>query len=212
MNCALARLGAWCGPENQPQTIMPKLSRRRFVAASAASAAGVAAPAWGATGPDAEIVVIGAGAAGIAAARRVAATKARVIVLEAADHIGGRCITDTTTFGVPFDRGAHWIHTPDINPVAKLAPQTGLDIYPAPPGQKVRILRRYARAGEMEDFLGAQVRANRAIVDAVRGKPDMSCAAALPKDLADWRATIEFVLGPFGCAKDLIAVSAMDFA
>ena len=62
---------------------MPKLSRRRFVAASAASAAGVAAPAWGATGPDAEIVVIGAGAAGIAAARRVATTKARLIVLEA---------------------------------------------------------------------------------------------------------------------------------
>src|SRR6516225_199978 len=80
-----------------PSTIMPKLSRRRFVAASAASAAGVAAPAWGATGPDAEIVVIGAGAAGIAAARRVATTKARVIVLEATDRIGGRCFTETTT-------------------------------------------------------------------------------------------------------------------
>ena len=71
---------------------------------------------------------------------------------------------------MPYDRGAHWIHAADINPVAKLAPQTGLEIYPAPPGQRMRIGRRYAREGEMEDFLAALVRANSAIADAARGK------------------------------------------
>ena len=45
-----------------------------------------------------------------------------------------------------------------------------------------------------------------------RGKTDISCAQALPKDLGDWRSTIEFVLGPFGCGKDLAEVSAVDFA
>ena len=190
---------------------MSSLSRRSFLAASAAVAAG---PSFGATGAlgDVDIAIVGAGAAGIAAARRIAAAGRRFALIEAADRIGGRCVTDTQTFGVPFDRGAHWIHMPDINPVAKLAAQTGLDIYPAPPGQKMRIVRRYAREGEMEDFLAAQVRANRAIAEAARGKTDMSCAHALPKDLGDWRATIEFVLGPFGCGKDLGAVSAMDFA
>ncbi|HEY1545578.1 MAG TPA: NAD(P)/FAD-dependent oxidoreductase [Xanthobacteraceae bacterium] len=190
---------------------MSSLSRRSFLAASAAVAAGPSFVATGAPG-EVDIAIVGAGAAGIAAARRIAAAGRRFALIEASDRIGGRCITDTRTFGVPFDRGAHWIHMPDINPVARLASQTGLDIYPAPPGQKMRIVRRYAREGEMEEFLAAQVHANRAIADAARGRTDVSCAAALPKDLSDWRSTIEFVLGPFGCAKDLAAVSAMDFA
>jgi monoamine oxidase len=193
---------------------MPKLSRRRFLAASAASAAGcAAAPAWSApSGPDFDVVVIGAGAAGIAAARRIAGTKARLAVLEASDRIGGRCFTDTATFGMPYDRGAHWIHAPDLNPVTPLAMRSGLDIYPAPPGQKIRIGRRNARESEMEDYLAAVVRSNRAIADAGRGKTDVSCAAALPKDLADWQKTVEFVLGPFDCGKDLGEVSCADFA
>jgi monoamine oxidase len=188
---------------------MSMLSRRSFLAGSAAVAAG---PRLGAAAAlDVDIAIVGAGAAGIAAARRVAAAKRRCLLLEASDRIGGRCLTDTRPFGVPWDRGAHWLHTPDINPVAKLAGQTGLDIYPAPPGQKIRIGRRYAREGEMEDFLAALVRTNRAIGEAAR-KADLSCAHALPKDLLDWRQTVEFVLGPFGCSKDLGEVSAMDFA
>jgi len=158
-----------------------------------------------------DVVIVGAGAAGIAAARRLAAAGRRFALVEASATVGGRCITDTTVFGVPFDRGAHWIHMPDINPAAKLGTQTGLDLYPAPPGQRVRIGRRYAREGELEDYLAAMVRASTAIADASR-KNDLSCAQALPKDLGGWRPMIEFVIGPFGCAKDLAEVSALDFA
>jgi monoamine oxidase len=207
---------------------MKRLNRRSFLAASASaamSAAMTAAPGLGAplvpvapkrsapaprTG-GIDVVIVGAGAAGIAAARRLAAAGRRFALVEASATVGGRCITDTTAFGVPFDRGAHWIHMPDINPVAKLGTQTGLDLYPAPPGQRVRIGRRYAREGELEDYLGAMVRASTAIADASR-KNDLSCAQALPKDLGGWRPMIEFVLGPFGCAKDLAEVSALDFA
>src|SRR5262245_27106262 len=152
---------------------MKRLSRRSFLAASAALAAGpaLAAPRQTpapAPGPDtrpanAEVIIVGAGAAGIAAARRLIAAGKRCVVFEAADTIGGRCVTDTKTFGVPYDRGAHWIYAADINPLAKLAMQSGLDIYPAPPGQRMRIGRRYAREGEMEDFLASLVRANTAI-------------------------------------------------
>ena len=95
---------------------MPRLSRRSFLAASAALAA---RPAIGATAPtsgDIDVVIVGAGAAGIAAARRIAAAGRRFVLIEAADHVGGRCITDTRTFGVPYDRGAHWIHLPDLEP------------------------------------------------------------------------------------------------
>jgi len=192
---------------------MSSLSRRSFLAASAGAAATPSLAATGALAADTDIAIVGAGAAGIAAARRVQAAGRRCVVLEASDRIGGRCFTDTASFGVPIDRGAHWVHMPDINPVTRLAGPAGFDIYPVPPGQRMRIGRRYAREGEMEDFLAAVVRANRAIGEAVRGgKPDISCAQALPKDLLDWRATVEFVLGPWGCAKDLAEVSAMDFA
>ena len=191
---------------------MPRLSRRALLIGSASLAA---TPALGAVASSGyvDVVIVGAGAAGIAAARRLAAAGRRVAVIEAADRIGGRCTTDTRTFGVPYDRGAHWLHMPDINPVAKLAGAARLEVYPAPPGQKLRIGRRFAREGEMEDFLAALVRTNRAIAEAAaRGKNDVSCAQALPKDLLDLRPAVEFVLGPFGCAKDLTDVSVYDFA
>jgi len=191
---------------------MTVLSRRRFLAASAASAASAGTSAIAAQAPgDFDVVIIGAGAAGIAAARRLAGTRAKIVVVEASGRLGGRCFTDTVTFGAPFDRGAHWIHVPDLNPVTPLAMKSGFDIYPAPPNGRVRMGRRYARTGEMEDYLTATVRANRAIAEAARGR-DVSCAQALPKDLGDWQPTIEFVLGPFGCAKDLAEVSALDFS
>lgn len=159
-----------------------------------------------------DVVIIGAGAAGIAAARKLGAAGRHFVLIEAADRLGGRCITDTTTFDAPYDRGAHWIYLPEINPLAKLATGAGVDIYPAPPGQRMRIGRRYAREGEMEDYLATLVRANSAIADAARGRTDISCEQALPPDLGDWRATIEFVLGPFDCGKELAEVSALDFS
>jgi monoamine oxidase len=194
------------------------ITRRDFLCASAALAAipaldALGAGASGAPLPrEADIVVIGAGAAGIAAARRIQAANRKVIVVEAAGQAGGRCLTDTSTFEVPFDRGARWLHNPETNPMIKLARDAGLDIHSAPMGQKIRIGRRYARAGETEEFLAALVRANRAIDDASRGKADMSCAAALPKDLGDWAGTAEFVLGANATAKDLKDISVSDKA
>jgi monoamine oxidase len=63
----------------------------------------------------------------------------------------------------------------------------------------------------MEDFLAALVRTNSAIADAAR-KSDVACSQVLPKDLGEWRSSIEFVLGPYGCGKDLAQVSTADFS
>src|SRR3954471_10434007 len=190
---------------------MSALNRRSFIAGSAAMASTQALGAVSASG-ETDVAIVGAGAAGIAAARKIAGAGRRLVLLEASDHVGGRCITESRTFGVPYDRGAHWVHMPDTNPVAKLSARTGLEVYAAPPGQKLRMVKRNAREGEMEDYLAAIVKANRAIQDAARGKTDVSCAQVLPKDLGDWRAAVEFVLGPFSCGKNLEDVSAMDFA
>ena len=189
------------------------MTRRTFLSASAGLAATpvfCGARAGAAPLPrEADIVVIGAGAAGIAAARRIMAANRKVIVVEAASQIGGRCQTDASTFDVPFDRGARWMHNPETNPMIKLARAAGLEITTAPSGQKIRIGRRNARAGETEEFLAALVRANRAIDEAAR-RFDVSCASVLPKDLGDWAGTAEFVLGASFSGKDLKDVSVGD--
>jgi monoamine oxidase len=189
---------------------MSRISRRSFLAASAAfvAAPAIAAPA----GADVDVVIIGAGAAGIAAARRIVAARRTCALFEASPRIGGRCATDTKIFGVPFDLGAHWIHSPDTNPLVAAAPKTGIDIYAAPRAQTARVGPRPARDSEMENFLAAQVRARRAIADALRGKADTSASRALPKDLGDWQSAIEFMFGPYALSKDLANVSAMDLA
>jgi monoamine oxidase len=189
-------------------------TRRDFLWASAALAMTPALGRRASAAPlprETDIVVIGAGAAGIAAARRIQAANRKVIVVEAAGRLGGRCWTDSTTFDVPFDRGARWLHNPETNPMVKLARNAGLDISAAPLGQKIRIGQRYARPGETEYFLAALVRANRAIDEASR-KGDVACASALAKDLGDWAGTTEFVLGANGTGKDLADVSVVDKA
>jgi monoamine oxidase len=194
---------------------VPRLSRRSFLAGSAAFAAARPALGQSSTGQataDVDVIIVGAGAAGIAAAHTLSAAGRSFTLVEATNRVGGRCVTETQSFGVPFDRGAHWIQNPDINPLTKLVARTGLDIYQAPSGQRVRIGQRRARESELEDYLAATVRANRAIVQAGHGRTDVDCLRALPKDLGDWRSTVEFVLGPYANARDLGEMSALDFS
>jgi monoamine oxidase len=188
------------------------VDRRAFLAGSAALAAGPVFAAAPAAQPDFDVLIVGAGAAGIAAARRVAAAGRKFVVLEASDRWGGRCFTDMRSFRVPYEQGARLLYAPDTNPLAKLAVKAGVDIYPVPPSQRLRIGLRNARESETEDFFANLLRCNRAIAEAARGKVDVSCAQALPQDLGDWRPTMEFVLGDFACGRALGDISAMDFA
>src|SRR5579871_4469064 len=218
--------GARCGRQNQPPVVhfvlnnsgnlVMAVTRRDLLAAFAAIATspGLGRSAFAAPLPrEADIVVIGAGAAGVAAARRIQAANRKVIVVEADSRPGGRCWTDSATFDVPFDRGARWLHNPETNPMIRLARSAGLEIAAAPLGQRIRIGQRNARAGEIEQFLAALVRANRAIDDAARaGKADVACESVLPKDLGDWAGAVEFMLGASAVGKDLRDVSVCDKA
>ncbi len=71
---------------------------------------------------SARVLVIGAGMAGLSAARQLADEGCNVTVLEARDRIGGRIHTDRT-LGCAVDLGAAWIHGTEGNPVADLARQ-----------------------------------------------------------------------------------------
>ncbi|ABS64062.1 amine oxidase [Parvibaculum lavamentivorans DS-1] len=72
-----------------------------------------------------DVAIVGAGAAGLAAARRADELGLSVFVFEAKPRIGGRAFTDTGTFGIPWDRGAHWLHSADANPLTRIADELG---------------------------------------------------------------------------------------
>ncbi|HNO25777.1 MAG TPA: FAD-dependent oxidoreductase [Leptospiraceae bacterium] len=69
----------------------------------------------------ADVIVIGAGVSGLAAAFDLIQAGKKVIVLEGRDRIGGRQWTDRTWKNSPMDMGASWIHGIKRNPVTKLA-------------------------------------------------------------------------------------------
>jgi len=77
---------------------------------------------------NSDIVVIGAGAAGLAATRTLIGRGLSAVCVEARDRIGGRAWTDSETFGVPFDRGCAWLHSGDINPWRPIAADLGFTV------------------------------------------------------------------------------------
>ena len=77
-----------------------------------------------------DTLIIGAGAAGLAAARRLRAAGQAVLVLEAAQRVGGRAWTDSTTFSTPIDRGCGWLHHADRNPFTPMARAMGASLLP----------------------------------------------------------------------------------
>jgi len=63
-----------------------------------------------------DVVIIGAGAAGLGAAKTLIAQGKSVRLLEAQTRIGGRARTVSAKFGIPFDWGCAWMHAADRNP------------------------------------------------------------------------------------------------
>jgi monoamine oxidase len=113
---------------------------------------------------EVDVAVIGAGAAGIGAARRLAeAGTASIVMLEARDRVGGRVHT-VAPAGFPLDRGAEWLHSADRNPLTPIALRLGFSVHRRPPEWTTR-LRRSGETIEAEaDWLAtreAQYRARR---------------------------------------------------
>jgi monoamine oxidase len=102
-----------------------EISRRSFLAAGATTLAGSLIRRPASAKPGAKVVVVGAGMAGVAAARTLKDRGVDVVVLEARDRLGGRIWTDRT-LGVPVDLGGAWLHGVTGNPMTALALQLNL--------------------------------------------------------------------------------------
>src|SRR5581483_12329216 len=76
-----------------------------------------------------EVVVVGAGLAGLIAARALAGAGTDVLVVEAQNRVGGHMLTDHLPDGTFIDAGAEWIYPGQTRMVA-LTQELGIPIFP----------------------------------------------------------------------------------
>ncbi|WP_159998839.1 NAD(P)/FAD-dependent oxidoreductase [Roseomonas sp. 18066] len=155
-----------------------------------------------------DVLVVGAGAAGIAAARAVRAAGRSLLVLEARDRAGGRARTDRTTLGAPFDLGATWLHEAGANPLTPLAAGAAPFDHDTVRSHRCCIGDRLATPEEVADYDAAYGRFH-AILARQRG-PGRSAGAGAPRG-GPWDATVAHWEGEVICAAPLDAMDLDDF-
>ena len=72
-----------------------------------------------------DVVIVGAGAAGLSAAKSAVSHGLSFVLVEASNRIGGRAHTEEFVPGQPFDRGCHWMHSASLNPFVGIAETLG---------------------------------------------------------------------------------------
>ena len=156
------------------------------------------------------MVVIGAGAAGIATARDLRRAGLTVTLIDALDRVGGRVVTDTSIFGQPYDVGAHWLHTQDNNPFVTYGRANDFDVYLAPSAEVMYVGDRRASAEDSAAYDAAYDKAMQAILSAGANGHDVSPADVVP-DLGEWEPTVNFLIGGYEMAKDFDSFSVADW-
>ena len=103
------------------------LDRRAFLKVAGGVMAGLSCGAGAASVPQSRrrVVIVGAGIAGLAAARKLIDSGCEVLVVESRERIGGRIFTDNSWAEAPMDMGASWIHGTRGNPISDLAREAG---------------------------------------------------------------------------------------
>jgi len=188
---------------------MRGLARRQFLAALAAA---TALPTWARAQPaNPDVVVIGAGAAGIGACRKLAAEGLSFVLLEAKDRIGGRAFTDAATFDIPFDHGCSWLHQSDRNPLTPFAREAGFTLLPHDTNEEAVFKGdRRATPGELRQYWQSWEEAQATLRRLGAAGEDVAAAPYLP-DGTPWMNLSKAWIGPLSYGADLDAFSALDW-
>lgn len=155
-----------------------------------------------------DIAVIGAGAAGLAAARRLSRHPLTFAVLEARGRIGGRA--HTLDFdGAGLDMGCGWLHSADENPLAKLVGAAGLTLDRTRPPWESQAFNHEMSPGEQAGFRAAFAAfEDRVAAAAARGEDGP--AAALFDPGGRWNARLDAISGALNGAR-FAEVSIRDY-
>lgn len=77
---------------------------------------------------EADVIIIGAGASGLSAAKELTRLGLSYIVVEGSHRIGGRAYSEEIASGVWFDLGCSYLHQGDTNPFVAIADELGVTI------------------------------------------------------------------------------------
>jgi monoamine oxidase len=157
---------------------------------------------------DVDVVIVGAGAAGLGAAKVCRANGLTFKVLEAMNRIGGRAFTSSEHFGVPFDIGCAWLHGADRNPFFPEAQAAGWTLrYHDMALDQLYFGNRKAEETEIAEMNRADA-ALAAALETYRGADDR-LSAVIGKGHG-MRAVATYA-GPMDFAQDLDEISIADF-
>ncbi len=162
---------------------------------------------------DADVAIVGAGVAGLAAAARLRAAGWRVALLEAGARIGGRAWTDhpAALGGARFDHGAQWLHAAQRNPLVGLARARGVAVGPEAPWDGRSRVFDCGRPADRAAYEAAETGWHDAVTARLDG-PDISLSQAAAAVAADpWTPTIESWEGAIIAAGDADALSLRDW-
>ncbi len=185
-------------------------SRRAFLQTLGLGGAALALPgnAWADADPD--VVVIGAGAAGLAAARKLVDQGLTVRVLEAADRPGGRAFTDHDTFGMPFDHGASLLGSGDVNPHMDVARNEGFGLIAYQnAGESLFVDGEPASHRDYERYYQAYEAVPDAIGRAAQAGRDVAASTVVPD--IPFSGTAQTWLGPMDFGVDFTDLSTADY-
>jgi monoamine oxidase len=166
-----------------------------------------------------DVAIVGAGAAGLAAAKTLQRRGLSFVVLEASHRIGGRAYTEEVAPGVPFDLGCHWLHSASLNPFVGIADSLGLHYDKTAPSllndnselfHSVFVDGGWAGPEGLRD-LTAHFRRSYGGIEGLPGDgPDRSVAEVTERD-GPWTPLFDYFVSLFSSA-DSDQVSALDVA
>jgi monoamine oxidase len=142
---------------------------------------------------EVDVIVVGAGVAGLAAAAALRARGRSCVVLEAGDRPGGRARTAMVGEDA-FDLGATWLHDADRNPLVALGEAAGVRLTDSDVDRRrvMQVDGRVASEAEEAGYWRAAASFDRVCHARAREEPDVSVAEAIAGLRDDpWMATVE---------------------
>jgi monoamine oxidase len=158
---------------------------------------------------DIETVIVGGGAAGVAAARHLHRAGIKSLIVEARSRLGGRAWTIAGPSGSALDLGCGWLHSADRNPWVAIAEEQHRTIDKTPPPWQRRAVPLGFPESDQREFRKAQEDFNARVARRARQEPDVA-AATLLEPGGRWNNLIS-ALATYISGAELDLVSARDF-
>lgn len=161
------------------------------------------------TNPD--VLIVGAGAAGLGAGQVLRQAGLSFVIVEAAARAGGRAHTESASLGQPVDHGCSWISNSTRNPFAGIAREAGFTLVDhTSAGTDLFDLdgRRADPAGHAAYDRAAEAVA-RAVAEAGRAGRDVPAATVIPD--VPWGATVQSWMGPMDYGVDFDSISTLSY-